>query len=203
MSELDWPARFERTIPEERKRSSPFSVSLADTTSDLRTEMDRLDPDGWRASTASGGAYTKDDGLPKYNANPDDPGFILRWTDADKQFAVACDFYTDLRDNLRTVYLWVQETRMRSQRPVTTGDAEFAAARLPSGEDEAVVASGETEAPHEVLGVAKDAPEAVVEAAARRLKANAHPDSDGSREEFQRIVNAEEALLPRGGQRGD
>jgi hypothetical protein len=157
--------------------------------------MDRLDPDGWRASTASGGSYTKADGLPKHNANPDDPGFVLRWQTEEENFAVACDYYRNLRDNVRTVYLWVHETRMRSQRPVTTGESEFAAARLPSGDDDAVVAQ---EPPHEVLGVAKDAPADVVEAVARRLKANAHPDSGGSREEFQRINDAEETLLSEG-----
>ena len=196
MSELDWPAGFERTPANERERNSPFSVSLAQTSSDIRTELDRLGADNWRASTASGGAYTKRDGLPKHNANPDNPGFVLRWTNDSENFAVACDHYAELRDNARTVYLWVNETRKRSQRPVQTGSAEFAAARLPSGDGDAIVAA---EPPHEVLGVARDAPEEVIEAAARRLKADAHPDSGGSREEFQRINDAEEALLSGGG----
>lgn len=199
MSELDWPAGFERTEHTNREHSSPFRVSLADSTADLQTEMDRLDPAGWRASTGSGGAYTKSNGLPKHNANPDDPGFVLRWTNASEEFAVACDHYRNLRGNVRTVFLWVHETRLRSQRPVTTGEREFAAARLPSGDDDVVAASaGNTEAPHEVLGVAEDAPEVVIEAAARRLKANTHPDSGGSREAFQRIVDAEKALLSGG-----
>lgn len=129
MSEIDWPAGFERTEPDQREHSSPFRVSLADTASDLLTEMERLDPAGWRPSTGSGGAYTKSNGLPKHNANPEDPGFVLRWSKKNEEFAVACDHYHDLRDNVRTVYLWIHETRMRSQRPVTTGEAEFAAAR--------------------------------------------------------------------------
>ena len=201
MSEIDWPAGFERTPAAEREPDSPFRVSLAETSSEIRTELDRMDADDWRASTASGGAYTKRDGLPKHNANPDDPGFVLRWTDDGENFAVACDHYADLRDNARTVYRWVHETRKRSQRPVETGSAEFAAARLPSGDDDAVVVAGEIEAPHEVLNVGKNAPDAVVEAAARRLKAENHPDSGGSREAFQRIVNAEEAMLSGGGDR--
>lgn len=198
MSSLDWPAGFERKPPAERKPDSPFRVSLAETASDIRTELDRLGADDWRASTASGGAYTKRDGLPKHNANPDDPGFVLRWTNDGENFAVACDYYRSLRDNARTVFLWVQETRKRSQRPVKTGNAEFAAARLPSGDDDAVVVADAGEAPHEVLEVAPEAPDGVVEAAARRLKADAHPDSGGSREEFQRIVEAEEAMLSGG-----
>lgn len=196
VSELDWPTGFERTPPGKRKRSSPFRVSLADTSSDIRTEMDRLDADSWRASTGSGGSYTGSNGLPKHNANPDDPGFVLRWRTDDEDFAVACDAYADLRDNARSVCLWVHETRMRSQRAVKTGNAEFAAARLPPGDDDAVTAgSGETEPPHEVLNVGPDAPDDVVKAVARRLKATNHPDSGGSRAEFQRIVNAEKAML--------
>jgi len=82
---------------------------------------------------------------------------------------------------------------MRSQRPVKTGDAEFAAARLPSGDEDAVVAR---EPPHEVLGVHPDAPDSVVEAAFRAEVKKAHPDQEsGSREQFERVRNAKEAML--------
>ncbi|WP_255647821.1 hypothetical protein [Haloprofundus halobius] len=40
-----------------------------------------------------------------------------------------------------------------------------------------------------------DAPESVVEAAARARKAETHPDVGGSREEFNSVVKAEEAML--------
>jgi curved DNA-binding protein CbpA len=49
--------------------------------------------------------------------------------------------------------------------------------------------------PHEVLGVASDAPDAVIRGAARARKKELHPDSGGSTEEFQRVVEAEEAML--------
>ncbi|MFD1600990.1 J domain-containing protein [Halobellus rarus] len=189
---LQWPPEWERTPSSDRSPNRSFQASLGTTTEDLSTEMDRLDPDEWRASTASGGSYTKSNGLPKYNANPDDPGFVLRWTEDGEQFAVACDAYSRLRDNVRAVYLWVHETRMRGQRPVRTGDTEFAAARLPSADEEAVVA---TAPPHEILEVAPDAGEAVVKAAARQKKAETHPDSGGDEQEFKRIVEAEEAML--------
>jgi ribosomal protein L32 len=49
--------------------------------------------------------------------------------------------------------------------------------------------------PHAVLGVGADAPDAVVEAAAReRLKAT-HPDHGGSAAEFQRVKQARDRLL--------
>jgi hypothetical protein len=188
MSGLEWPAGFERTPENERRRQSQFTVSLGDTTEDLATEIGRLDPDDWRASI--GNQHTKANGLPRYNARPDDPGFVLRWTDGEDQYAVACDAYADLRDNVRTVYLWLHETRMRSQRPVTTGESEFAAARLPEGE---ATAAGPP--PHEVLGVAADAPESVVEAAARERIKGAHPDHGGSTAELRRVREARDALL--------
>jgi len=195
MRGLDWPDGFERTREFDRKPNRRFQASLATTTSDLETELDRLDPDDWRAST--GNQHTKSNGLPLHNAQPDDPGFVLRWTADDAQYAVACDAYSRLRDNVRAVSLWLHDTRMRSQRPVVTGEDDFAAARLPPGDDtNAVVAQPAQNAPQDVLGVAPDAPEGVVKAAARELKKQTHPDRpDGDEERFKEIVSAEEAML--------
>lgn len=49
--------------------------------------------------------------------------------------------------------------------------------------------------PHEVLGVAEDAPEGVVKAAARELKKQHHPDRGGDEQAFKRVVTAEQDLL--------
>ena len=194
MTGLDWPAGFERTPESERERNRSFEATLGSTTQDLATEMGRMDVDAWRGEITN--AHTKSNGLPLHNANPDDPGFVLRWTDEEEQFAVACDASPRLRDNVRTVYLWVHETRMRGNRPVKTGDTEFAAARLPPGDGEETVAVGSTATlAHEVLGVRENAPDVVVEAAARAQKASAHPDNGGSREEFQEVVQAEKVML--------
>lgn len=190
MTGLDWPAGWDRTPPAERDPGRKFEASLGDTTAALATELERMDVEDWRASI--GNTHTKSNGLPLHNANPDDPGFVLRWVDDSEQFAVACDAYADLSANVRAVYLWLHETRMRSQRPVSTGDSEFAAARLPSGDEDAVAGRAP---PHEILGVAPDAPEAAVEGAARQLKAETHPDNGGDREQFQRVCEAEEAML--------
>jgi hypothetical protein len=187
---IDWPQGFKRTPERERHRGSRFKASLGKTTSDLATEMDRLDPEDWRASI--GNTHTKSNGLPLHNANPDDPGFVLRWTKDGEQFAVACDAYRNLRDNVREIYLWVHETRMRGQREVVTGSSEFAAARLPSGEDDATVADPP---PHEVLDVAPDAPENVVKAAYRQKTKEMHPDHGGSEAAFKRLNRAKEAML--------
>ncbi|WP_435359314.1 J domain-containing protein [Haloarchaeobius sp. DFWS5] len=188
---LDWPASLgDRTPPGERSQTSKFSASLGSTTKDLATELDRLDPDDWRCST--GNQHTKSNGLPLHNARPDDPGFVLQWSKDGEQYAVGCDDYADLRDNVREVYLWLHETRMRAQRPVRTGEDEYAAARLPSAGEDAI--AGEPPA-HAVLGVDRDAGPSEVRSAYRERVAEAHPDAGGSEDEFKRVQTAKDALL--------
>jgi len=189
---LDWPAGFGRTPSAERERNTSFRASLRQTTGDLATEMDRLDPDEWRPSIAN--QHTKSNGLPLHNANPDDPGFVLRWTKDGEQFAVACDASPRLRDNVRTVLLWVRETRKRGDRPVETGAANFAAAQLPSGDGGGDVVAAAA-ADHEVLGVSRDASDDEIRAAFRDRVKEAHPDHGGTTEEYGRVKKARDRLL--------
>jgi len=190
MTQLNWPTGFDRTPKMDREAMSKFEAALGQTTQELAAEMERMDVDKWRGEIAN--AHTKSSGLPLHNANPADPGFVLRWTDESEQFAVACDASPKLRDNVRTVYLWIHETRMRSQRPVRTGDSEFAAARLPPGEETDATS---TKPAHKVLHIEKDAPANVIKSAARARKAQTHPDNGGDRDAFQRVVAAEEVML--------
>jgi DnaJ-domain-containing protein 1 len=83
-----------------------------------------------------------------------------------------------------------------ADRPVTTGQSEFATARLPSGNEDAIVAdSGDPRQPHEVLGVDPDAPPEVVKGAARQLMKKHHPDQGGDVAEYKAVVRAQEAML--------
>lgn len=194
--EIDWPAWADRTPPAERHRTSKYSVTQHQATKRLESELlDRVDADDWRLSTAA--AHRKDDGLPYADANPDDPGVVVRWTKDGEQYAVACDEYTDLRDNVRTIGLYIEEKRKMSNRPVRTGRDEFSTARLPSGEDDdAIVATSRP--PHEVLGVAPDASDADVKEAFRERVKEVHPDHtdrEGEDEEFHRVKKAKEAML--------
>ena len=188
---LDWPAGFERTPPYERERYRSFEATLGQTTDELAAEMDRLDPDDWRPSIAN--QHTKSNGLPLHNANPDDPGFVLRWTKDGDQFAVACDASPRLRDNVRWIYKWIHETRMRNQRPVQTGAANFAAAQLPSGDEDGVVVA--TAGAHDVLGVDRDASDEEIRAAFRERVKDVHPDHGGDAEAYGRVVKARDRLL--------
>lgn len=191
--EIDWPAQFERTPAAERQRTSKFSVTFNEAIEDIQAELlDRVGAQDWRISTAA--AHRKDDGMPYANANPTDPGVVVRWTKDGKQYAVACDHYTDWRDNARAIGLYIREKRKMSNRPVVTGHDEFATARLPPGNEEAIVSEVP---PHEVLEVNGDASPAVIKAAAREKIKEHHPDRGGDPRMLQRVKSARDELLER------
>ena len=195
--EIDWPDFAERTEPRRRERTSKFSVTLAQALNDIEAELeDRLNVTDWRLSTAA--PHRKKDGRPYADANPDDPGVVVRWSNDGEQYCVAADHYTDLRDNARAIGLYITEKRKMGNRPVKTGQDEFATARLPPGDDSkqvVVAGTGEVEAPHEALDVDPSAPDEVVKAAFRAKSKQVHPDQGGSRAEWQRLQNAREAML--------
>ncbi|WP_135852597.1 J domain-containing protein [Halorussus salinus] len=191
-SRLDWPPGFDRTQPGDRERNNRFDTGLRQSIDDLASELDRVGVDDWRLSTDA--EHQKQN--PRYpyaNARPDDPGAVVRWTMNDDQYAAACDAYTRLRDNIRSLYLYIREKRKMNQRPVVTGESEFANARLPSGdESDAVVAQ---EPPHEILGVAPDPDPSEVREAFRQQVQAAHPDHGGSQTAFERVKTARDQLL--------
>lgn len=196
MTSIDWPAGFERTPEADRQRCRKYDVSLSQAFSDLETELGRLGVDDYRYSFDAD--QRKTDQRPYARASPDDPGFVLRWTMDGDQYAVACDRWNRLRDNVRTVGLYLNEKRKMEQRPVETGESEFANARLPPGDEDAeiiVAGTGQTESPHEVLDIDPEAPDEVVKAAFRAKAKDAHPDKGGSRDEWQQLQNAKEAML--------
>lgn len=124
MSRLDWPAELERTQPDERTQTSKFMATLDSEIRDLEEEMDRLTVDDWRLWTAI--PQRKTDGLPYASAaEPDDPGVVLRWSDDGNQYAIGCDAYTRVRDNVRAIGLYVAEKRRMENRPVTTGHSDL------------------------------------------------------------------------------
>ena len=195
--EVDWPPWAERTPATERKKTSKYSVTQTVAIKRLQRELlNRVGADDWRLSTAA--PHRKRDGLPYADSNPEDPAAVVRWSKDGEQFCVACDRYDDLRDNIRTIGLYIEEKRKMSNRPVKTGQDEFATARLPPGDDEeAIVASGQIEQkPHEVLGVTPDASEATIQGAFRELVKRAHGDHGSNGEHsVSELKNARDALL--------
>jgi len=201
--EIDWPHWQDRTSRRRRESTSKYSTTLAKSISHIEKELeDRLGVDDWRLSTAA--PHRKNDGRPYANANPTDPGAVVRWSMDGQQYCIAADHYDGLRDNVRTIGLYIKEKRKMSNRPVHTGQDEFATAQLPSGNEDVIVAgdgsgataTASTKAPHEVLEVDPDASDDVVKAVARRKAANVHPDTEsGDREAYKQVQQAKEVML--------
>lgn len=190
---VGWPVQFgDRTSAGQRSKNRKYEVTLSTAFDDLEGELDRLGVDDYRYSFDA--QQRQRDGRPYSRASPDDPAFVLRWTKQGEQYAVGCDAYSRLRDNVRTVGLYVREKRMMEKRDVRTGETEFSNLRLPSG-DEAV--AGEAP-PHVVLGVEPDADSETVREAFRERAKEAHADTGGSTEEFIRVKEAKEAMLEGG-----
>ena len=78
------------------------------------------------------------------------------------------------------------------QRPVVTGESEFANARLPPADGGPI--AGEMP-PHEILGVAPNAIESEIRDTFREKAKVVHPDNGGSAAEFRRIKDAYEAVM--------
>lgn len=191
--EIDWPAGWDRTPAAERTRNNRFDTSLRKSIDDLVDELERVGVDDWRLSTGAE-HQQRNPRYPYADANPDDPGAVIRWTMDGGQYAVACDAYSRLRDNVRTLYLYVREKRKMEDRPVETGESEFANARLPPGDEDTEVVAGEPPA-HVVLGVDRDADRDEIKAAYRERSKETHPDNGGSDEAFKRVGRAKEAML--------
>ena len=197
---LDWPIELERTEPAARERTTKFDVTLGNAIKDIKREMERLDVDDWWLET--GMPQRKTDGLPYASAaEPDDPGVALRWTDGGEDYAIACDHYTRVRDNTRAIGLYLNEKRKMENRPVTTGQSEFATARLPPADEDVIAAPSAssdepTEEPYEILEISPDASDDVVKAVARRKSADVHPDGDDPDvDDYKRIQKAKGAML--------
>lgn len=186
-----WPVHIERA--QERERTTKFDMSEGKIASRFETEIGRLDPDDWKVYV--GRTRTKSNGMPTHQANPEDPGFAVKWTKGGQSYAVGCDKYTYLFDNIREVTLWLKEERMSDNRPVETAAESFAHAALPAGEDSAHEDEPEIDDPYAVLGIREDAEDHVAEAAFESARENKHPDKGGSAEEFIRAQKAYDMIV--------
>lgn len=191
-----WPVHIDRAA--KREKTTKFDMSEGKVTGLFETEIGRLGPDDWMVYV--GRTRTKSNGLPTHQANPEDPGFAVKWTKGGQSYAVGCDKWDYLFDNVREVTLWLKEERMSDNRPVETAAESFAHAALPGGEDSAHETEVIVENPYDVLGIGDDQPLPVIESRYEYRRKHAHPDQDGTNEEFIRVQKAWEQIQD---ERGD
>jgi hypothetical protein len=193
MSDLNWPAEFERTPPEDRE---PYSGGFRVTRSTaFQNVLDELATwDGVTDVQLDSGAehQKRNPNKPYARASFDDPGVVVRFTKDGEQMAAACDRWDNPRDNAQDLYHYLHETRMQEQRGTVTAESEYEKLRLPSGDEDATAADPP---PHAVLGVDRDASAEEVRAAFRERAKETHADAGGSSEAFKRVKRAKEELL--------
>jgi len=190
---IDWPAEFDRTLPEDRE-SYPGGFRVTRSTA-FQNVLDELAT--WDGVTDvqldSGSEHQKrNPNKPYARAAFDDPGVVVRFTKDGEQMAAACDRWDNPRDNAQDLYHSLNETRMQEQRGTVTAESEYEKLRLPSGEEDATVADP---APYRVLGIEPDASGSEIRKAFRERAKETHADAGGSSEAFKRVKRAKEELL--------
>jgi len=195
MSDLDWPAEFERTPPHQREPySGGFQVTRSTAFDNVLDELR-----GWDGVTDvqldSGAEHQqRNPNKPYARASFDDPGVVVRFTKDGEQMAAACDRWDNPRDNAQDLYHYLHETRMQELRGTVTAESEYEKLRLPSGEGDATVVEPTA---RQVLGVDPGADDEEIREAFRERVKEAHPDRGGSAEEYERVQEARETLLNR------
>lgn len=191
-SRLDWPAEYDRTPPNEREPyPHGFRVTRSQAFDNILEELRRVDARNVQMDT--GAKHQKrNPNKPYANSSFEDPGVVVRFERDGQQYCIPMDRWDNPRDNAQAIARTLEAKRALARYGVETIESEYQTMALPSADGDAVVASVP---PHKVLGVAPDAPPAVVKGAYRELLMERHPDHGGSREEFEQLQAAKEAML--------
>lgn len=184
---LQWPAGKPRTNIDRRKRGQ-FQADGRPITRIAAVEKVR------REVAALGGVYPlissnlelRKDGMPRLDrAEPYDAGICLFFSMKGRPYAMACDTYSELAQNIAAVANHIEATRRIERYGVATAAETLQAFQtLPA-----------PKRPHEILGVAIGATSAEIKAAWRARIADAHPDRTGSHDAAAEVNAARDAML--------
>jgi hypothetical protein len=187
---LAWPVGKPRTPAAQRKggkfRSSGRELTVAVAAARVEDELQKL---GARWPLISSNVELTLSGRPRSGQRePDDRGVCVYFQMGGKPYAMACDRYTTVADNLAAVAAHIDATRAIERHGVATAAETLQAFQ-------ALAAPG---AAHwtATLGLSRDqaTPDAI-KAAHRRLLAGAHPDQGGSHDRMAEINAARDAAL--------
>lgn len=184
---LAWPHGKARTPWQSRKRgkftADGRSISRVYAIGRIERELGML---GGRYLIVSSDLPLRKDGQSHLGkGEPTDPGACIYFQLKGKPYAMACDTFDQLAQNLAAIAGHIEATR-RIERYGVASAAEtltvFEALPAPKR-------------PHEILGVAKDADQLTVQRAWRARIAQAHPDQGGSESAAAEINAARDAML--------
>jgi hypothetical protein len=198
---LAWPAGRPRR-PDKDRKVGRFThdgrwISRDQAAKRVLAELKRL---GGTYPLISSNVRVRKDGLPyakDAEREPDDRAVCLYFMLDGQPFALACDRYTEVADNLAAIAAHIEATRAIERHGVASAAETLQAfSALPPPPPGGSIIIGQAVKPwHEVLGVAPSAPTSVIEAAYRALARKAHPDAGGSADEMAALNQARDAGL--------
>ena len=182
---LTWPVGWKRTPRTDRKRSQFGYRGKAPTVftalGQLQPELQRL---GAREVIISTNLPVRKDDIPYSDRRePEDTGVAVYFLLNRKPRVLACDKWPTVGENLSAVAHHIESVRGQERWGVGTLEQAF------RGYD-ALPAPKPGETWWEILGVERTAKSDVVENAYKKKRFAAHPDQNGSSEEFHRVQMA-------------
>ena len=199
MADVEWPDGFERT-PEREREPYPhgFRVDRRKAFENILEELKKLGAEEVRIDSGAT-QKTMNPNLLSQESDPEDPSVVVYFSKDGQDFAVPCDKWDNVRDNAQAIAKYLNAKRALDRYGVKTVESKFTTQKLPPGEADEGGTAGDTDfgdkPPHKVLGVASDAGDDEVKAAARALKKEYHPDTGGDIDKFNRVLEAEKTLL--------
>tara|TARA_R110002051_G_scaffold316556_1_gene396317 strand:- start:5383 stop:5991 length:609 start_codon:yes stop_codon:yes gene_type:complete len=186
---LAWPTGKPRT-PTAQRKNGKFShrgqdLTVAVAASRVEDELTKL---GARWPAISSNVELTLSGRPRSGQRePEDRGVCVYFEMGGKPYAMACDRYTTVADNLAAIAAHVDATRAIERHGVATAAETLQALQaLPAP------GGGHWTA---TLGLTRAATPDAVKAAHRRLLAGAHPDQGGSHDRMADLNAARDAAL--------
>lgn len=208
---LAWPAHRPRTTPSARKPGRfkhqgsaryPSDISVAGATDRLENEIELL---GGQYPLLSTNLETRLDGRPRSGqAAPHDPGACVYFSLEGRPYALACDTYTKVEQNIAALAAHINATRAITRHGVASAEdtlQAFSALPPPGGGVQTSNRSWREimEFPPDFpghLGLSAEGIEGAIRDRFRRLSRERHPDAKGgSAEAFTELTAARDAAL--------
>ena len=210
---LCWIPNKTRTPSYKRKRSQ-FQVSFAkarDDLLDLLVELKRLNATN---IIISSNVETRQDGLPySGRRNPDDPGVAVYFRSFKKEYALGCDKWDRVKDNIRAIGCHINALRGIERWGVSSVEEAFEPFLLPIASGNPTFyerrSSPELASPTyqsggqndtfsmwwTVLNVSPNASVEEIKQAYKKLSLTHHPDVGGDRTAWERLSKAYQEAL--------
>ena len=186
---LSWIPNKPRTPSYKRKRSQ-FQVSFAKARDDLLVELKRLTATN---IVISSNVETRLDGLPYSNRpNPDDPGVAVYFRSFKKEYALGCDKWDRVKDNIRAIGKHIEALRGIERWGVSSVEEAMMPFLLPTASptyqqnrQDDTFSMWWT-----VLNVSPNASVEEIKQAYKKLSLTHHPDAGGDRNKWERLSKA-------------